>query len=949
MKEVEKYIKSYQKDAIKVISQYLSSISKKKCLVKLPTGTGKTGIMAIAANMIEENVLIIVPNATLPEQTSNEIEYKFWDNIGYKPSLKKTCIIEETKKDYINNECRYIYIITIQTLLNVYKDNIELFTKIKKCIGLVLYDEGHREPAKKWSQVSRELNKKMILFTATPYRNDNYIFDIDKNYTYKYTMKNAIENNEVKTPIFKIIPNDVLKSDDTVVKYISKIAEDDNTKILVRCQKSERIKKLVNVFSETYFSLGCHSDFENSQYLYSTGRKALLHTDDCKIIIHSDMLIEGVNIPELNVLVFIDCFNNSKSIIQQIGRVLRCYNDETAVIYVPEDEYDWICEQWETYIQAEQNEDEYAYVNGKFRKKYYIDSEKDFYKEINFRKQANVYIAKNSVLEELIAAIKDDIAHLENLENVNVSFYEEGKLWVLCYQRKEPSRFLKNKFWFDYSLEYISLVEVKSDGNYYYFYYNSRRYALPEILDEINQVNIEALYNLIPENTEVRTVRYSNTSQYKIGAQTKTINGFALNGIPANLSEKLSFCRNALGRIEGKDGNIDRYVSTITSRISEKDDGDYINYIIWCKNIINEINYNSENKYFNRFAKISKVPKTMPTSIMLCFDFELSDKTETYNLDSQLCNINNNEFEFMIGSDRIIGTIEKNMNNKLRIVTSGAEDYYIKEKEYYLDEYIERKNFMVYFADEQIMYCNNFYLKPNIRTTYNDINDFDLWDNIFPISELKDCTNEKLGDSPNQAFNHKVSWPEDSVFGVLIKEINRNHSYIDYLICDDLGNEIADFIALSTSEKKVIFIHCKAGSSNISASAFQDVCGQAIKNVEYILTSNPENQQFIKAHYQRWKGKWKLKRKNDSNSYQADRNIKGDVKTFISEYKKIMQNVNSTKEVWLVTNGMSKSELKTELLKKKPSEQIPQLLYILNLTQDNLSQVGARMKILCKE
>lgn len=44
-----------------------------------------------------------------------------------------------------------------------------------------------------------------------------------------------------------------------------------------------------------------------------------------------------------------------------------------------------------------------------------------------------------------------------------------------------------------------------------------------------------------------------------------------------------------------------------------------------------------------------------------------------------------------------------------------------------------------------------------------------------------------------------------------------------------------------------------------------------------------------------------------------------------------MQNPNSSKEVWLVTNGLSKNQLKKELLKKKPREQISQLLYILNL------------------
>ena len=36
-------------------------------------------------------------------------------------------------------------------------------------------------------------------------------------------------------------------------------------------------------------------------------------------------------------------------------------------------------------------------------------------------------------------------------------------------------------------------------------------------------------------------------------------------------------------------------------------------------------------------------------------------------------------------------------------------------------------------------------------------------------------------------------------------------------------------------------------------------------------------------------------------------------------------------------------------MKARPKKQIPQLLYILGLTQDNLAQVESHMKIFCKE
>lgn len=58
-------------------------------------------------------------------------------------------------------------------------------------------------------------------------------------------------------------------------------------------------------------------------------------------------------------------------------------------------------------------------------------------------------------------------------------------------------------------------------------------------------------------------------------------------------------------------------------------------------------------------------------------------------------------------------------------------------------------------------------------------------------------------------YNEKDStWKDDSVFGVLLNYINDNEDTIDYLVCDDNGTEIADFIAMDSSNNK-IYIHCK--------------------------------------------------------------------------------------------------------------------------------------------
>lgn len=58
-----------------------------------------------------------------------------------------------------------------------------------------------------------------------------------------------------------------------------------------------------------------------------------------------------------------------------------------------------------------------------------------------------------------------------------------------------------------------------------------------------------------------------------------------------------------------------------------------------------------------------------------------------------------------------------------------------------------------------------------------------------------------------KSFSESATWPIDSIFGVLVDMLKKDDK-IDYLICDDMGCEIADFIALSSEENRVIFIHC---------------------------------------------------------------------------------------------------------------------------------------------
>lgn len=280
---------SYQIESIKIIKKYINSESKNNCLIKLPTGTGKTGVMAVISNQFDGNVLIIVPNATLPEQTAKEITEGFWANIKFVPTkIKQINILKGGKKSIsLNNRKNEIFIITIQTLLSIYQTDKYEFKQIKDNISLILYDEGHREPAAEWSEANRELDKKTILFTATPYRNDNNIFKIDKEFTYKYSMTNAINEGHVKKPVFIAIPSSVLTDKNLLIEFISDKIKQKDGKALIRCDNKHNISFLTEALNKNKIpTIGCHSDFDNSQYFFNTGKKVLKDHTSYPVIIH---------------------------------------------------------------------------------------------------------------------------------------------------------------------------------------------------------------------------------------------------------------------------------------------------------------------------------------------------------------------------------------------------------------------------------------------------------------------------------------------------------------------------------------------------------------------------------------------------------------------------------------------------------------------------------------
>ncbi len=988
IENIKSKIMNHQRKSLRIIEDYLKSEEEDKhALIKMPTGTGKTGVIGIVSNIYDDykNILIVTPNAVLPKQTKVEIDSLFWKNIGIEShclKLKPSYLYNDID-DYFNSTVDgTILIITIQCLCKLYKEKIDVYNKIKERIHLIIFDEGHREPAKVWSEINREFAKKTILFTATPYRNDDLSLKLHfEKYKYSYSFNEAVIEGVIKNIKFIEFEDNLLQNRSELVEFILKLYEENpNKKILIRCSGKEEIEDLVegiNSEKGENIALGCHSNFTTSENYINKGEKIYDKVDKYNIFLHEDMLIEGFNVPEINTLIMCSSFDNSKSLIQQIGRVIRkSSNDGMAEVYIPKSNKNKYVRQWNNFLLYDEDTEKsnIIYVNGEFQEVFLLD--KNFYKNLSIPKAANIYYAEKSLFDAVKFYIKESL--LKKISIKELQEYNDKNIWVMCYEKVSYSNILIGKAYLEKTLECVLLREIEYDGKFYLVFYDSRGYAFPfeEIEEDVSNISIDSMYNLFPKHTEFNNLKLNSTGVTNTGIYSRDLEGLKIENFNTSINERLSYCKNVRGKIDNlSDKKRNRYVGTTSSRINDYERVSLNNYIKWSDDIIHEINSSVKNTFFDRFSSVYIPSKDMnSTSILidlssLCKD-EISliknNKLIT-SIESISCNCKNNEFIFKFNSEKINGKIEINKKRKNKIynlIIPEFDKYKLKfrdSNDISLIDYINKeKCFKIFFNNEGIIYSDEIFFKPNLNFRKLKLDDLDIGKRIIAVDGLENCVDEKFGSKPE--VNLLYDWQIDSIFGFLVDQIkNKKGIFLKEsftaLVCDDLNKEIADFIAIDDVNNKIVLIHCKnRDSTGVSASAFQDVCGQAQKNVSYIIKNNVDVLQNIQTHIDNWDKKWSNSKTYNSKKLtkfkigiERDRMVFGKLNgnKFWEKYKKIIKSVDSTVEVWLFTNGLSRNKLASELEKKNPQEQINQLMWILYGTQEVLAEVGAVLKVYC--
>jgi hypothetical protein len=141
------------------------------------------------------------------------------------------------------------------------------------------------------------------------------------------------------------------------------------------------------------------------------------------------------------------------------------------------------------------------------------------------------------------------------------------------------------------------------------------------------------------------------------------------------------------------------------------------------------------------------------------------------------------------------------------------------------------------------------------------------------------------------------------------------------------------------------FDSCKADASGrkLSASAFQEIVGQAVKNLA-ILTPNWDCD-FDKNT---WNGPWKSNKQSVTRRIRVPLNGGMTAKKAFDQFDRLLKNPSTRREVWIVmAQGLSLSEFEKEREKISPQPSVIQMLFLLQSTWAAVSSVGSQFRIFC--
>lgn len=364
----------YQEAAIKAVCDSFDRKNRRKALLVMATGSGKTRtVIALCKVLLEQgwvkNILFLADRNALVTQAKRNF-------VNLLPDLSVTNLSEES-----DNYGAHCVLSTYQTMMNCIDTVRDEEGKLFTCghFDLVICDEAHRSIYNKYRDIFTYFDAPLVGLTATPKddidKNTYEVFDLEKGVpTYGYELAQAVndgflvdflsvetrlkfieqgivydelsdddkaayeatfedENGEVPPSIDSSALNEWIFNADTIRQALDILMTKGITiefgeklgKTIIFAKNHEHADKILQVFNKEYQNLPDYAKvIDNYQtYAQSAIDEFSVPNKSPRIAISVDMLDTGIDVPEVLNLVFFKKVMSKAKFWQMIGRGTR--------------------------------------------------------------------------------------------------------------------------------------------------------------------------------------------------------------------------------------------------------------------------------------------------------------------------------------------------------------------------------------------------------------------------------------------------------------------------------------------------------------------------------------------------------------------------------------------------------------------------------------------------
>lgn len=376
----------YQMEAAARVMEAYGQERKRKSLIVMATGTGKTRLSIAIVDMLmratwARKILFLADRISLVNQAKRNFK-------AHLPNTNVASLLDKGNKDEDPTKARVIFS-TYPTMLNCIdgtrKDQTDLFSTGH--FDLVIIDEAHRSVYQKYGAIFDYFDSLLLGLTATPRgevdRNTYRLFELDDNQpTYAYELEQAVEDGFLVPPRAISVPlkfqregikykdlspeeqeeyelqeefydkesgdlieeigssalNKWLFNIDTVNKVLAHLMEngikveggDKIGKTIIFAKNSKHADFIVEQFDKNYPHLAgkfCRKVDYSVKYAQSLIDDFSIKDNDPQIAVSVDMLDTGIDVPEVVNLVFFKIVRSKTKFWQMIGRGTRTCED----------------------------------------------------------------------------------------------------------------------------------------------------------------------------------------------------------------------------------------------------------------------------------------------------------------------------------------------------------------------------------------------------------------------------------------------------------------------------------------------------------------------------------------------------------------------------------------------------------------------------------------------